>query len=138
MRRGHIEAMRALIVAMMMIGACAPLRVYDQPYDGADYAVASVDPATPAATAMLGPPPDAKAVAVAMLSSGAARLVAQCRSTYGGGALEAGLTIGPSGQITRLELQGADGAFADCAARALRSTTIAPFAGGMVRVDEAL
>jgi hypothetical protein len=136
MRRGHVEGMRALIVVMMMLGACAPLRVYDQAYDGADYAVANADPATP--PPMLGPPPDARAVAVAMLSSGAARLVAQCRATYGGGALEAGLTIAPSGQITRLELQGADGAFADCAARALRSTTIAPFAGGVVRVDEAL
>jgi hypothetical protein len=134
--------MRAVIVAMAMLGACAPLRVYDQQYDGPDYAVA-VDPAqapvpTPAQPPVLGPPPDAKSVEIAILSSGAARLVAQCRSTYGGGALAAGLTIAPSGQITRLELQGADGAFADCAANALRSTTIAPLAGGMVRVDEAL
>jgi hypothetical protein len=138
--------MRAVIVAMAMLGACAPLRVYDQQYDGPDYAVA-VDPAqapaqapapAPAQPPVLGPPPDAKSVEIAILSSGAARLVAQCRSTYGGGALAAGLTIAPSGQITRLELQGADGAFADCAANALRSTTIAPFAGGMVRVDEAL
>ena len=136
MRRGHVEGMRALITAMVMLGACAPMRAYDQQYDGPDYAVA-VDQAQISAP-VLGPPPDAKSALVAILSSGAARLVAQCRSTYGGGAIAAGLTIAPSGQITRLELQGADGAFADCAAKALRSTTIAPFAGGMVRVDETL
>jgi hypothetical protein len=113
------------------------MRLYDQQYDGADYAVAA-DEIPVAQPPPLGPPPDAKAVDVAILSSGAARLVAQCRSTYGGGAVEAGLTIAPSGQITRLVLQGADGAFADCAAQALRSTTIAPFAGGIVHVDEAL
>ncbi|HEX4450855.1 MAG TPA: hypothetical protein VH143_08305 [Kofleriaceae bacterium] len=123
--------MRALIVAMVMLGACAP-----QPYELGHYAVDDEPVAVPRAA--LRPPPDARSVEVAILTSGAARLVAQCKSTYGGGAIAAGLTIAPSGQITRLELQGADGAFADCAAKALHSTTIEPFAGGMVRVDETL
>jgi hypothetical protein len=131
MWRAHLEGMRALIVAMVMLGACAP-----QPYEIGHYIVD--DEPAPVPSDALRPAPDAKSVEVAILSSGAARLVAQCRSTYGGGAIAAGLTIAPSGQITRLELRGADGAFADCAAKALRSTTIEPFAGGMVRVDEAL
>jgi hypothetical protein len=77
-------------------------------------------------------------VQVSISTSGAARLVAQCRSAYAGGAVQAGLTIEPSGQISKLELHGADGAFADCTAKALRSTTIAPFVGGSIHVDEAL
>ena len=133
--------MKPLVIAVMFVGACAPMRAYDIGYDGADYNYDTVqvgpvqfpDPAPAPIT-----PPDARSVQVSILTSGAARLVAQCRSTYGGGAIEAGLTIAPSGQITRLELQGADGRFADCAANALRTTTIHPFVGDAVRVTEAL
>jgi hypothetical protein len=83
-------------------------------------------------------PPDGAAVARAITDSGAARLVALCRASYASSiaSLDVGMAIAPSGQITSLELHDADGPFADCAAKALHTTTIAPFDGAPIHVDE--
>jgi hypothetical protein len=55
-------------------------------------------------------PPDAAAVARAIDTSGAHRLVEQCRLAYGPavGSLAVGMTVAPSGAITKLELHDAD------------------------------
>ena len=85
------------------------------------------------------PAPDAAALANAIDASGARRLVAQCRAVHADDdALDADVTLAPSGAIRRLALHGATGALADCAAAALRTTTIAPFDGAPVTVRVSL
>ena len=97
-----------------------------------------IPPTDPAVPEPPRPAPDASAVAQAIVTSGAERLVEQCHAVYASpiAAFDVGLAIAPSGQITQLELHDADGPFADCAARALRTTTIAPFDGSPIHVTE--
>ncbi len=95
----------------------------------------ATDPATPESPR---PAPDAAAVARAIMESGAERLVEQCHAAYPSpiAGFDVGLAIAPSGEITQLELHDADGPFGDCAAKALRTTSIPAFDGAPIRVTE--
>ncbi|HEY3802025.1 MAG TPA: hypothetical protein VGL61_05430 [Kofleriaceae bacterium] len=156
--------MRALITASLaVLGGCAPSYTLHPIYqtasgqyvaqrceldgegditDRCDDIVITGSRVLPTAEELAPPapvaPPDAAAIARAITDSGAARLVGLCRASYASSvaALDVGMAIAPSGEITKLELHDADGPFADCAAKALRTTTITPFDGSPIHVDE--
>jgi hypothetical protein len=86
------------------------------------------------------PAPTAAGVAHAMSASGVSKLLARCRAAFAPslGSLQLTIAIDPSGAITAVEAGDVDARFTDCAMRAVSATSIAPFDGPPVRVDERL
>ncbi len=84
------------------------------------------------------PAPDTRSIDRAIAASGTHRLLELCRTTYARdtSSLTATLSIAPSGEITRVALPSASAAFAECAAHALRTTTLPAFDGPAIDIDQ--